>query len=317
MRWQERLVYGCRGSPMPSSRQTLAAAFALALVVVASATGCFDDPAANDTSNSGGTEGGACPDGSAGCACYGNDTCDAELECLDATCKLPECVAGSLNCDCYESVCFTGLLCMEGVCKPEDPMMGCESVADCDGNLCTQGDALCEGTCQPGIDVQCPLEATCETGSGSCQCGPGSKPCGNACIPETQCCADSDCGAASTCMDGFCTCEGGLVCNSMCITGASCCPGEVSFTGCDCGNFKVCSRAGSYSECAGGNPNPECTAGQIDTCDKCGSMICTPECEWTECQGLGECTAGDAMCFNGDNYMCTPACFWSNLGTKC
>jgi hypothetical protein len=300
---------------------------ALALSLVTCSTGCFDDPAANDTSttnsedSASGTDGGACPDGSAGCACYGNDTCDAELECIGGTCKLPECVPGSLNCDCYEGVCLTGLLCMEGVCKPEDAMMGCESVADCDGNLCTQGDALCEGACQPGVEVQCPLGATCDQGSGSCQCGAGSKPCGNTCIPETQCCMDSDCGGGSTCQDGFCTCEGGLVCGGECLAGANCCPGEVTFVGCNCGNSRVCSREGMWSQCTGGNPDPKCVPGQISECgDKCGSSLCTAQCEWTNCQGEGDCTPGQETCtMAGTPLLCTFACFWTIVedGGKC
>ena len=292
---------------------------ALALSLIVWSTGCFDDPAANDTSNDGsGTEGEACPDGSAGCACYGNGTCDADLECIADTCKLPECVPGSLNCDCYEGVCFTGLLCMDGVCKPDDPMMGCQSVADCDGSPCTQGDALCEGVCQPGVDVQCPLGATCEASSGSCQCSPGSKLCGNACIPDTQCCTDSDCGAGSSCSEGFCSCEGGVSCNGECIVGASCCPGEVTFSGCECGNFKTCVDAGQWSECGGGNAEPACEAGDIAECGNCGSTICTPECQWTSCQGEGECKPDDMSCsVDGNLLMCTQSCFWTDTMTKC
>lgn len=301
---------------MPTLRHALAV---LALSLFAS-TGCFDDPAANDTNNDdgSGSEGEACPDGSAGCACYGNSTCDSGLECIAGTCKLPECVPGSLNCDCYEGVCFTGLLCMDGVCKPDDPMMGCESVADCDGNPCTQGDALCEGACQPGVEVQCPLGATCESGSGSCQCSPGSKLCGNACIPDTQCCMDSDCGAGSACIDGFCSCEGGVTCSGECIVGASCCPGETTFTGCECGDFKTCDEAGAWSECTGGSAEPACEAGEIAECGNCGSMICTSECQWTACQGEGVCKPGDTSCsMDTSILMCTPSCFWTDTRMKC
>ena len=105
---------------------------ALLALPLALSTGCFDDPNAgetNATASSAGETGEACPDGSAGCDCYGNSTCDAELLCEDGTCKLPECVAGSLNCDCYNGECFSGLLCMDGTCKPENAMPGCESVS--------------------------------------------------------------------------------------------------------------------------------------------------------------------------------------------
>jgi hypothetical protein len=306
---------------MLTLRQTLVA---LALSLACLSTGCFDDPAANETSTTNsdesGTEGGACPDGSAGCACYGNNTCDEALECIDDTCKLPECVPGSLNCDCYEGVCFSGLVCMEGVCKPEDPMMGCESVSDCDGNLCTQGDALCEGACLPGVEVQCPLGATCDPGSGSCQCSPGSKLCENACIPDTQCCGNTDCGAGSSCQMGFCTCDGGLVCNGECIANATCCPGEVTYMGCDCGNSRTCQAEGVWSECAGGNPEAQCEPGNIEQCgDLCGTRICTPMCEWTDCQGEGECKPGDMGCnqMTCSALLCAPGCFWIDQMTKC
>jgi hypothetical protein len=301
---------------------------ALALPLILCTSGCFDDPAVNDsttTNNAEDSETGtdACPDGSAGCDCYGNNTCDAELECVDEICKLPECVAGSLNCDCYEGVCLTGLVCMEGVCKPEDPMMGCESVADCDGNLCTQGDALCQDACVPGVGVECPLGANCDSHSGSCQCEPGSKVCGNACIPDTQCCGDSDCAAGSTCQEGFCTCDGGLVCNSECIVNASCCPGEVTFGGCNCGSLRTCTPEGVWSECMGGTLEPECEPGQITECgDKCGSRICNAECLWSDCQGEGPCTPGEMGCTGQPMcqlLFCNQSCFWDPdlMGGKC
>src|SRR5262245_41709570 len=141
------------------------------LLSLASSIGCFDDPNADETTTTMSAEtGGACPDGSAGCDCYGNNTCDGDLLCEDGTCKAEECVPGSLNCDCYQGECFGSLLCTDGTCKPEEALPGCESVADCDTNLCTQGDQLCEGACMPGIPVQCTIGATCDTGSGSCLC---------------------------------------------------------------------------------------------------------------------------------------------------
>jgi hypothetical protein len=110
------------------------------------------------------------------------------------------------------------------------------------------------------------------------------------------------------------------MCNGSCIVGASCCPGEVSYNGCSCGDSKVCSRAGAWSECDGGNPDPKCVAGDIKECgDKCGATVCTAECEWTPCQGEGECMPGEMGCsMDGQmTLMCTPACFWSVVGGKC
>jgi hypothetical protein len=282
---------------------------------LALSAGCFADPNVGQTtnttsSNESETGGPACPDGSAGCACYGNDTCDAELVCEDGICKLPECVEGSLNCDCYEGQCFAGLVCMDGTCKPEGALPGCESVADCDGNLCTQGDQVCEHACVAGIEVQCPTGATCDPSAGSCLCQPGSKPCGDACIPDTQCCNDSECGAGSTCAEGFCTRSGGLVCNGECIANAECCPGEVSNFECTCGAQKTCGDAGIWDVCTGGNPNPECQTGDSMPCGNCGTTTCNANCMWTICQGQGACMPGEENCFMNMHSVCTDSCFW-------
>src|SRR5262245_33961470 len=100
---------------------------ALLALPLALSSGCFEDPNAGTTasttaSSSSETGGAACPDGSAGCDCYGNNTCDGELVCEDGTCKLEECVAGSLNCDCYQGECFAGLTCQDDICKPENTL---------------------------------------------------------------------------------------------------------------------------------------------------------------------------------------------------
>jgi hypothetical protein len=79
---------------------------------------CFSDTA---PAGDGGTTGAACPEGSAGCPCYGNMTCDGVLACNDGYCLDPDCIAGTENCPCLPSGgCDTGLVCSEGsVCKPE------------------------------------------------------------------------------------------------------------------------------------------------------------------------------------------------------
>lgn len=290
---------------------------ALLVVPLALSTGCFNDPqvgTTNTTASSSETGGNACPDGSAGCDCYGNNTCDAELLCEDGTCKLPECVSGSLNCDCYEGDCFSGLVCSDGTCKPDEAMPGCESVADCDTNLCTQGDQTCESACIAGVEVQCPLGATCDPSSGSCKCEPGTKPCGDACIPESQCCTDAECGGGSTCADGFCTCQGGVVCNGECIANAQCCPGQVSNVGCMCGGQRMCEGSGVFSSCMGGNPNPVCQTGQTEDCGNCGTRTCTSNCIWTLCQGQGECMDKEETCVNGVLQVCNSSCFWEPQG---
>lgn len=290
------------------SRILKLAAFALALT-----TGCFDDPAAGEST---GGETSACPDGSAGCDCYGNNTCNDDLLCEDGTCKAEECVAGSLNCDCYQGECFSALVCMDGTCKPEGAAPGCEATADCDGNLCTQGDQTCEQSCVAGIEVQCPVGASCDSGSGSCLCEQGSKPCGDVCVPESQCCTNTDCPAGSSCAEGFCTCDGGLMCEGQCVADVQCCPGEVSTQDCPCGGQRQCGNSGVWAECMGGNPNPECEAGQLMDCGNCGSRVCTAECTWTPCQGEGVCEPGEQNCINNQLTVCTESCSWM-VGQAC
>jgi hypothetical protein len=288
---------------------------ALLALPLALSTGCFEDPNAGNTASS--ETGEACPDGSAGCDCYGNSTCDAELVCEAGTCKLPECVAGSLNCDCYQGECFAGLVCMDGTCKPEGALPGCESVADCDGDLCTQGDQTCEGACVAGVAVQCPLGATCDPNAGSCTCEPGSKPCGDVCIPDTQCCTNTDCPVASTCADGFCTCDGGVVCAGQCIAGYLCCPGEMTNLECTCGGQRMCLDTGMWGDCLGGNPNPECEPDVATQCGNCGTSVCTADCLWTPCEGEGVCEPGTDGCIEGMQSMCTQSCFWLPNGNAC
>ncbi len=73
-----------------------------------------------------------CPEGSSGCPCYGNGTCDSALECVDGACLDPGCVEGTEDCPCYANgTCNAELECTElQVCKP-------------DASTGTGGDELC------------------------------------------------------------------------------------------------------------------------------------------------------------------------------
>lgn len=95
-------------------RSLLGVAFAAGLFV-----GCFKDSGGNDE---GASETGGCSEGTSGCVCYGNGTCDAGLECSENVCVPEGCDEGSLDCNCYgNGTCDAGLECMDGVCKPGGP----------------------------------------------------------------------------------------------------------------------------------------------------------------------------------------------------
>ena len=88
-------------------------AFAMGL-----STGCFKD-GGGEGEDSGET--GTCSEGSMGCDCYGNGTCDVGLTCSQSVCVPEGCDEGSLDCNCYgNQSCDTGLMCTDGVCRPED-----------------------------------------------------------------------------------------------------------------------------------------------------------------------------------------------------
>jgi hypothetical protein len=63
------------------------------------------------------TSGGEC-EGEQGCACYGNGTCDAGLECNpDVQLCIPElCMPGELACVCDDASCDDSLACDSGLC---------------------------------------------------------------------------------------------------------------------------------------------------------------------------------------------------------
>jgi hypothetical protein len=77
---------------------------------------CFGegDPVAS------GTSGGGCPDGSVGCACYGNGSCDEGLRCASEVDLCihddPGCTPGTLGCSCDGDACNDGSVCIGGFC---------------------------------------------------------------------------------------------------------------------------------------------------------------------------------------------------------
>ena len=62
-----------------------------------------------------GTDAGACAQGSTGCPCYGNGTCDANLSC-SASNVCDSCPTRSEGCACATGACNSGLVCMANKC---------------------------------------------------------------------------------------------------------------------------------------------------------------------------------------------------------
>ncbi len=96
-------------------------------------TGCFQDAGeVGGSANASGTTsaetgGDECPAGTPGCACYGNATCNANLQCLpDLLLCIPEnCATGDLGCPCDAGVCSGELTCVGGLCmEPAPPGTG-------------------------------------------------------------------------------------------------------------------------------------------------------------------------------------------------
>ena len=79
------------------------------LVFAALVTGCFSEAP-------GGTD---CPVGGKGCSCTAGGACDPGLECHaeSQNCYDPECDEGSLDCPCFDGMCFADLMCIDGYCE--------------------------------------------------------------------------------------------------------------------------------------------------------------------------------------------------------
>lgn len=302
--------------------------------VLALAGGCFKDASSNlesGTSTGGGTTGGGCVQGEPGCDCYPNATCNAPLACEDGKCVTQGCTKGSFNCGCFEDMCFDPLVCVDGICKTsggtgggtgtgDTGVGGCMSVEDCDDDLCTVGDQLCNEQCVAGGLVACPENSICDPTGGSCVCAVGFVSCEDGCIPDTQCCNDEDCPGGETCDPeaNQCQCDGGLLCDGTCLLDAVCCPGDATTNGCTCGAQKTCNAVGQWSGCSGGNTSPECSAGQSKSCGNCGTQNCTAQCTWSTCGGGGVCTPGTESCTAECKYeVCSDGCFWQQQGTCC
>lgn len=150
--------------------RSIGSAWITGLWMILGAAGCLTVPDAendagttsgagtdSDSSSNGGSTGEVCLDGSRGCACYGNGTCDAGLMCLDDIACFPEnCVPGTELCPCLmNGGCDVGLVCDAGVCRTEtvDPTGPSTTAADTGLPTATSGEL---GPCDPmPVDPPC------------------------------------------------------------------------------------------------------------------------------------------------------------------
>lgn len=182
-----------RGISLMSKREMLVPAVLGSLTCLLLA-GCPDEqpPATNQspgTTNNQTNGETPCPEGSQGCACYANNTCDGALTCEANVCVESTCPQGSESCLCYgNDTCDGELTCELGRCRvpeenPNNTMMceptrtecpddacgmvdnGCGEMLDCGACACTDGvpsSPTC-GFCGLGV-------ASCEEGATESTC---------------------------------------------------------------------------------------------------------------------------------------------------
>ncbi|MCR9160492.1 MAG: hypothetical protein ACE37F_27740 [Nannocystaceae bacterium] len=182
-------------------------------------SGCFADPASTPA---------ACEDGSNGCRCYGNSSCDGQLQCnADGNCVDPQCEEGSALCPCYgNGTCDGTLMCTDDICRPVDAATsnasGSESETTTPGTSTTgpaestageSGETSVGGTVTSGATtgvsescLACDPDQVCR--NRSCDRSPYT-----ACGPGLPCPANQECFEADL---------GGLVCAPQCAKNDDC-----------------------------------------------------------------------------------------------
>ncbi|MCC6620917.1 MAG: hypothetical protein IT385_06665 [Deltaproteobacteria bacterium] len=165
----------------------------------------------------------ACHEGTAGCPCEPDNTCDAGLVCTTGWCTPSGCTTGALDCACYPNATCdahegTPMTCESGICQltetPADGTIGgsCASSPCADGLVCDDGrcdDPTCplgalgcacaafgacdplDGRAVPCVDGRCRLPATCDPGTVGCACGEGDACAGGLACQDGLCRASS------------------------------------------------------------------------------------------------------------------------------
>jgi hypothetical protein len=109
---------------------------------------------------------GSCDEGTHGCECYGNGTCNGGLMCVVEAnvCVAEDCIPGKPLCTCVDGECLGGAMCENGVCFA--PAGSSESGA--------AGGATTEGTSLATSDTAATSSADLESSAGDT----GGDPCG-------------------------------------------------------------------------------------------------------------------------------------------
>lgn len=130
-----------------------------------------------------------CPEGTSGCMCYGNDTCDGDLVCTDTKCLSPSCVVGRENCPCDGTAFQSTLMCLDGICKPDTAGTGDET-----GSTSTTSTTSASGTStDPTNETSATSDPTTSTGGGdACTPQEGDPVCAS-CVKEHCCDAWTNC----------------------------------------------------------------------------------------------------------------------------
>lgn len=230
---------------------------AVRLAAIASVfAACFTDPPAADTSDD--TTGGSCTIGEQGCACYGNGTCEAGLECsADVQLCIPEqCMPGDLACICADGGCVPPYVCAGSLCMPmasasetsdgsadtsgSTPSTGTE-VTSASSGTDSSSDGAVDTTSDPTGGVECAAESCpdCVSCVDTHACAAEVAACDvvNGCMTAVDCLIQ--CGVYLDCLDPCCadlTTEQLAVVNDLILCKSdecvATCEGEAEIDGC-------------------------------------------------------------------------------------
>lgn len=225
--------------------------------------GCFTDAPVDGPNMIGQTAGDGCREGSSGCECYGNDTCDAGLRCAEGAdvCVPTGCEPGTEHCVCGEgSACEGELECDGSVCEmpgestsaSTDPTMS--STLPITSSESGDGDTTTDTTTtDPDTDSSASAETSSTSSTSSTtstleDCGQlGCNACTDCVVEEGQPCADEQ--AACDALEGCMIAAGCLLdCSVTGICGA-CCSGLT---------MEVAEAASALNTCTGDNCSGTC-----------------------------------------------------------
>lgn len=163
-----------------------------------------------------------CTAGALGCACYGNATCDAGLECAagPGLCVPSGCEPGEAACTCDHDSCAPPLVCIEDLCAA--PQTG-SSGDDSSGGASTEGDGTTAG---PGGTTEASTVADSSGGDVTDGSSSGDAPtCDDVACGECPSCATEPggiCEDEAAACDDIEGCPAAAACLASCGTSGLC-----------------------------------------------------------------------------------------------